>query len=145
MSNFLKIFKIVIGVLAAILFFRILNAGDEALKADLDLQSTVLSPLLYVAYVILVICILAVLGFVIKGLFSGNVKNTLIGLGSFVVVLFVSFMVSDGQETALRDGEILSAYGSRWVSAGLTMFYVLVALAIVAILASNVKSLTSKS
>lgn len=145
MGNFLKIFKIVVGVLGAILFFRILNAGDEALEADAGLQASVISPLMYVAYAILLVCIVSVLGFVIKGLFSGNVKNTLIGLGSFVVVLVVSFMVSEGQETALRDGEVLSAYGSRWVSAGLTMFYILVVLAILAIVASNLKSLTSKS
>lgn len=145
MGNFLKIFKIVVGVLGAILFFRILNAGDEALEADAGLQASVISPLMYVAYAILLVCIVSVLGFVIKGLFSGNVKNTLIGLGSFVVVLVVSFMVSEGQETALRDGEVLSAYGSRWVSAGLTMFYILVVLAILAIVTSNLKGLTSKS
>lgn len=145
MNSFLKIFKIVVGVLGAILFFRILSTGDEALELDESLQASVVSPLMYLAYVILFICVVAVLGFVIKGLFSGNVKNTLIGLGSFVVILVVSFMVSDGQETPLRDGEVLSAYGSRWVSAGLTMFYVLVALAIAAIVASNVKGLISKS
>lgn len=145
MSKFLKIFKIVVGVLGAILFFRILSAGDDALEADTALQSSVISPLMYVAYAILLICVVAVLGFVIKGLFSGNVKNTLIGLGSFVVILVVSFLVSEGQETALRDGDVLSEYGSRWVSAGLTMFYILVALAILAIVASNVKSLMAKS
>jgi hypothetical protein len=145
MSQFLKIFKIVVGVLGAILFFRILNAGDDALEADTALQSSVVSPLMYVAYAILIICIVSVLGFVIKGLFSGNVKSTLIGLGSFIVVLVVSFLVSEGQETALRDGEVLSAYGSRWVSAGLTMFYILVGISIVAIVASNLKGLIGKS
>ncbi|GGE25110.1 hypothetical protein [Psychroflexus planctonicus] len=145
MSKFLKIFKIVVGVLGAILFFRILNTGDDALEADTALQSSVISPLMYVAYAILLLCVVSVLGFVIKGLFSGNVKNTLIGLGSFLVILVVSFLVSEGQETALRDGEVLSEYGSRWVSAGLTMFYILVGLAIAAIVASNVKSLMAKS
>lgn len=145
MSKFLKIFKIVVGVLGAILFFRILNTGDDALEADTALQSSVISPLMYVAYAILILCVVAVLGFVIKGLFSGNVKNTLIGLGSFLVILVVSFLVSEGQETALRDGDVLSEYSSRWVSAGLTMFYILVGLAIAAIVASNVKSLMAKS
>ncbi|GGE18697.1 hypothetical protein [Psychroflexus salis] len=145
MSKFLKIFKIVVGVLGAILFFRILNTGDEALELDAVLQSSVVSPLMYVAYAILLLCILSVLVFVVKGLFTGNVKNTLIGLGSFIVVLIVSFLVSEGQETALRDGEVLSAYGSRWVSAGLTMFYILVAISILAIVASNLKGLIAKS
>jgi hypothetical protein len=104
-----------------------------------------MSPFMYLAYAILLICIGFVLVFVIKGLFSGNVKNTLIGLGSFVVILVVSFLLSEGQETALRDGEVLSEYGSRWVSAGLTMFYILVVVAILAIVASNVKGLISKS
>jgi uncharacterized protein HemY len=62
-----------------------------------------------------------------------------------VVILVVSFLLSEGQETALRDGEVLSEYGSRWVSAGLTMFYILVVVAILAIVASNVKGLISKS
>jgi hypothetical protein len=145
MSNFLKIFKIVVGVLGAILFFRILNTGDAALEVDSDLQSSVISPLMYLAYIILAICIAFVLGFVIKGLFSGNIKNTLIGLGSFVVIVVVSFLLSEGQVTDMRDGEVLSEYASRWVSAGLTMFYILLGLSIVAILASNVKDLMSKS
>lgn len=77
MSKFLKIFKIVVGVLGAILFFRILNAGDDALETDTALQTSVISPLMYVAYAILLVCVVAVLGFVIKGLFSGNVKTPL--------------------------------------------------------------------
>lgn len=137
----MKIFKIIVGVVGAILFFRILNAGDDALENNLDLQSSVISPLMYVAYIILGLCIVSVLAFVIKGLFSGDIKKTLGSLGGFILIILISYGVSDGTETTLRDGEVLSESASKWVSAGLTAFYILIFLAFAAIIVSSIKKL----
>ncbi len=145
MDKVLKIFKIVIGVLGGVLLIRILNADSDLLEEDVAMQQSLVSPLMYVAYVILGLCLVAVIGFVVRGLFQGNVKKTLITVGSFVAIVIISFLFSEGQETAMRDGEVLSEYGSRWVSTGLTTFYILIVLSIVAILGSSVRKLITSS
>ena len=144
MNKVFNIIKIVFGVLGAILFVRILNAGDDAIEADAALQGSVLAPFMYVSYVILGITVLAVVIFSIRALFTGNVKKTLISLGAFILVIAISYAVSSGTETALRDGDVLSANGSRWVSTGLTAFYILAALAVIAMLLSSVRKIITK-
>lgn len=145
MDKFLKIFKIVFGVLGGVLLIRILNADADLLEEDLTLQQSLVAPLMYLAYIILGLCLITVVVFVLRGLFQGNIKKTLITFGSFVAIVIIAFLVSEGQETAMRDGEVLSEYGSRWVSAGLTTFYILIVLSIVAIFASSTRKLITSS
>ncbi|MFO7702656.1 hypothetical protein [Psychroflexus maritimus] len=145
MDKFLKIFKIVFGVLGGVLLIRILNADADLLEEDLALQQSLVTPLMYLAYIILGLCLITVIVFVLRGLFQGNIKKTLITVGSFVAIVIIAFLVSEGQETAMRDGEVLSEYGSRWVSAGLTTFYILIVLSIVAIFASSTRKLITSS
>lgn len=145
MDKFIKIFKIVIGVLGGILYIRIVATGDQMIEDDVNLQTSILSPLIYLSYVILALCVLATVGFVIKGLFQGEVKKTLISLGAFVAIVVVSFFASSGEETALRDGDVLSAYGSQWVSAGLTVFYILIIFAFAAIIFSSIKKIITNN
>lgn len=144
MNKIINIVKIIFGIVGAILFVRILNAGDEAITADAALQTSVLAPFMWVSYIILGITVLVVLLFSIKALFTGNVKKTLVSLGGFILVVVVSYLVSEGTETALRDGDVLSENGSRWVSTGLTAFYILAALAVLAMLLSSVRKIITK-
>ncbi|MBZ9787387.1 hypothetical protein LB456_07950 [Psychroflexus sp. CAK57W] len=144
MNKIINIIKIVFGVVGAILFARILNTGDDAIEADAALQTSVLAPFMWVAYIILGITVLVVLFFSIKALFTGNVKKTLISLGAFILILVISYGVSSGTETALRDGDVLSAAGSRLVSTGLTAFYILAALAVLAMLLSSVRKILTR-
>lgn len=144
MNKIINIIKIVFGVVGAILFARILNTGDDAIEANAALQTSVLAPLMWVAYIILGITVLVVLFFSIKALFTGNVKKTLISLGAFILILVISYGVSSGTETALRDGDVLSAAGSRLVSTGLTAFYILAALAVLAMFLSSVRKILTR-
>ncbi|NEV92570.1 hypothetical protein G3567_00200 [Psychroflexus sp. YR1-1] len=144
MSKVINIIKIIFGIVGAILFVRILNAGDDAIEANAALQSSVVAPFMWVSYIILGITVLVVLFFSIKALFTGDVKKTLLSVGSFVLIIVVSYLVSSGTETALRDGDVLSASGSRWVSTGLTAFYILSALAVLAMLLSSVKKILTR-
>jgi hypothetical protein len=144
MNKIFNIIKIIFGVVGAILFIRILNAGDEAIEADASLQTSVLAPFMWVSYIILGVTVLAVLFFAIKALFTGNIKKTLLSLGGFILVIVISYAVSSGTETAMRDGDILSANGSRWVSAGLVAFYILAALAVLAMFLSSVRKIITK-
>lgn len=144
MNRITNIFKILIGVLGAVLFIRVFYTGDEALEADAGLQDTVVAPLMYLAYVIFALGVVATLGFSIKAIFGGNIVKTLISLGILVVVFGISYAAANGVETPLRDGEVLSANGSRWVGTGLFAFYILAVLAVGAMLVSSVKKLITR-
>ncbi len=137
----LKYLALVIGVIGLILLGRIIIAGDEAIMASTAEQNSLLEPLMWLSYIILGISILIVGIFVIKGLFTGNVKNTLISVGAFLLIIAIAYVVTDGNETVLKDGTTLSASGDHWVGAGLVMFYILAAVAAGAMVLSGIRKL----
>ena len=53
----------------------------------------------------------------------------------------IAFLFSSGVETPMKDGEILSASGSRWVGTGIRMFYFLAVIAIGSMLFAGAKKL----
>lgn len=137
----LKYLALVIGVIGLIFLGRIVFTGDDAIKDSADLQASLVDPFIYLGYVILGIVLLFVIVFVVKGLFAGNIKNTLISVAAFVVVLAVAYFASSGEVVTLKDGGTLSASGDRWVGTGLTMFYILAVIAIGSMVASGIKKL----
>jgi len=142
MTRILNIVKIVIGVLAAILFVRIMIESDDLIKDSADLQTSLISPDLYLAYIVLGITVLLVLIFTIVGVFRGNIKKTLISVGLFAVVILISyfgFAGDFGTGFAVSDTETLSLNGAKWIGAGLYTFYILALAAIVAMFISTVK------
>jgi len=142
MTRILNIVKIVIGVLAAILFVRIMIESDDLIKDSADLQNSLISPDLYLAYIVLGITVLLVLVFTIVGVFRGNIKKTLISVGLFAVVILISyfgFAGDFGTGFAVSDTETLSLNGAKWIGAGLYTFYILALAAIVAMFISTIK------
>jgi hypothetical protein len=75
---------------------------------------------------------------------SKKLKKSLIFIGCFVVVTVIAYAASDGVETPMKDGETLSASGSRWVGTGLRMFYILATLAILSMIFSGAKKILKK-
>ena len=143
LHKILKYVALVIGVLGLIFLGRILAAGDDAIEASADVQSSVLEPMMWISYLVLAVVIALVVIFVIAGLFRGNIKNTIIGIVSFAVVVLVSYLVTTGTQVTTREGDIISAGTVHWVGAGLVCFYILAALAILAMVFSGVKKLIS--
>lgn len=141
LHKILKYLALVIGVIGLILWARVLMAGDDAIENSADLQASVVSPFLYVAYLVFAIIVLLVLFFVIKGLFSGDIKRTLIAIGAFILVVVVAYLLTDGTETQLSDGTTLSESGSHWVGAGLVTFYILACIAVLLMVVSGIKKL----
>ena len=70
---------------------------------------------------------------------GAKLKKALISVAAFALVVMISFLFSEGVETPLKDGEIFSASGSRWVGTGLRTFYILAVVAIGAMVFSGVK------
>ena len=148
--NFQKIVKIVaglLGVLGVVFLFRVIGAGDEEIKmaASMGDYGTV-SPLISIAQLILVISVAATVIFSLVTLFGDTqkLKKALISVSFLVVVVGLAYSLSTGVETPLKDGEVLSASGARWVETGIRVFYYLGAIAIIAMAYSGVKRLINK-
>ena len=147
LQTIVKIISAVFGLLAVVFLFRIIGAGDEEIKmaAGTGDFSTV-SPLVSLAIAILFITISITLVFSVLNLASSSkkLKKALVFIGCFILVTAIAFAASDGVETPMKDGEVLSANGSRWVGTGLRMFYILATLAILSMLLSGVKKILKK-
>ncbi|GGI55981.1 hypothetical protein [Winogradskyella haliclonae] len=145
MHKILKIVAALLGVLGIVFLVRIISAGDDAIKSGES--AGLVDPMAYVAYIILGIVLAFVVFFVVKNLFTNTagLKNTLIGVGAFVAVLVISYVVSGGDTRAykLQDG-IATDGQSQMVGAGLVAFYILLAIAAVSMIFSGVKKILSK-
>lgn len=137
----LKYLALVIGVIGLILLGRIILAGDDAIESSAATQQSVVTPFLWLAYLVMAVILVLVIFFVIKGLFRGNIKNTLISVGAFLLIVVVAYVLSDGTQKTLKDGEVLSASADHWVGAGLITFYILAAIAVGAMVVSGIRKL----
>ena len=98
--------------------------------------------ILYNAYVVLFIIVSSVLYFGIKNMIGNksSLMNTLKGIGSFLALFIVCFLVASGEETLMREGKILSATSSKFIGAALFMFYSLIIIASGAMLFFGLKN-----
>ncbi len=132
-QNIVKIVSAIIGVLGAFFLLRIVGAGDDEIKMAATMGDFgAVSPLVELAKIVLIITVSVTLLFTLRGLFSdfAKLKKAGIAIGLFLVVIVISYALSDGVETPLKDGEMLSASGSKWVGTGIRMFYILSVIAI---------------
>ena len=118
--NILKYIAIGLSLLG--ILFVLLILSDYLFGIDM---------ILYNAYVVLFIIVSSVLYFGIKNMIGNksNLMNTLKGIGSFLALFIVCFLVASGEETLMREGKILSATSSKFIGAALFMFYSLILIA----------------
>jgi len=146
-QTIVKIISAVFGLLGVVFLFRIIGVGDEEIKMAASVGDYgVVSPLVSVAIAILFVTIAVTVVFSLINLASSpqKLKKSLLFIVCFIVVIGLAFAISSGVETPLKDGEILSASGSRWVEAGIRMFYILAALAIGSMIFFGGKKLINK-
>jgi len=145
--NFQKIVKIItgiLGVLGIVFLFRVVGAGDEEIKAAAAVGDYgKVSPLINLSQFILGIAVIATLIFSLIGLFSdgAKLKKAIFSVVGFLIVLGIAYATSEGVETPMKDGQVLSVSGSRWVGTGIRMFYFLAVIAIGSMLFAGVKKL----
>lgn len=133
-----KILKIVAGILGIaglVFWFLLLSKGDEAVKAT----GEGVSPMLYIAYIVMALVLFFVVIFVINGIFHGNLKKTLMSVGAFLVIIVVAYAMASGSTEGLRpvDNTPITESTSKWVGTGLNAFYILAILAIVSMIYSG--------
>ena len=148
--NFQKIITyccVALGILGVIFLSMIISKGDDAIEMSAmqgDYGSVTYIVLL--AQLILGVTVVISLGFSIKNIISdkANLKKALLSFVAFLIVILVAFVFSSGEETPLKDGEVLSAFGSKMVETGIRTFYFLTLIAIGSMLFSSVKKLIKK-
>ncbi|MDG1022713.1 MAG: hypothetical protein P8I42_08645 [Flavobacteriaceae bacterium] len=132
-QTIVKVISAVFGLLGAVFLFRIIGAGDEEIKMAASMGDFgAVSPLVTLSIAILAITVVITVLFSLLNLASSGqkLKKSLLFIGCFLVVMGIAYATSTGVETPMKDGEMLSANGSRWVETGLRMFYLLAVLAI---------------
>jgi NADH:ubiquinone oxidoreductase subunit 6 (subunit J) len=132
-----KIFKIVgivLGLLGVVCMGALLSGNESAQDW-----------LMYVGYLVLAVTVVMVLLFVLKGVFEGDIKKTLMSAGIFVAIIIVSYLLADGTPMALPDGAgMTSESGSKWVGTGLYTFYILAIVAVGLMVFSGFKKITNR-
>jgi len=98
--------------------------------------------LIYIAYAVLVIIIALVLIYTLKGLFSGNVKKTMISLALFLGIFIVAYVVSGGDTTVyMYNGNPATESESHLTGAGITAFFIFGILAVLSMVYAAVSRL----
>jgi len=146
-QNIIKIISAVIGLIAAFFLLRIISTGDEDIKMAATMGDFgAVSPLVELARIVLLITVAVTLLFTLRGLFSdfSKLKKAGISIGLFLLVVVLSYLLSEGVETPLKDGEVLSESGSRWVGTGIRTFYILSIVAIGLMLFSGVSKILKR-
>ena len=155
LHKILRIVALILSVAGIIFLGMIIAEGDEEIKAAaLAGDTAIVDPIAIVAYITLGLIVLFVLVFVVKNLFTNTsgLKNTLIGVGAFVAILVIAYILSDSENPVLQDGKNLYRYGDKVATgsevqmsgAGLVAFYILLVLAAITMIFSGVKKTISK-
>ena len=117
-----KIFVIIIGIIASILFVSTLG-----MEVTMDNNSYIVDYFIYVSYLAMAIAFFSVIYFVFKNLLTNKdqLKRALISLGLFAAIILIAFIMADSTEVKLKDGEVISSMSSKLISTSLNTFYIL--------------------
>jgi len=144
LHKILKIVAAVLGIIGVVLAGIVWSLDGDALITELkavngnvgemDIPGS-LSNIINVAFVVLGIVLVLVIVFVLKGLFTGNAKNALIGIGAFALIVAISYFMAPSSApeevmNAVKEGEVLTTSSLKWIGAGINAFYILAVAAI---------------
>ena len=147
LENIIKIVCAVLGLLGVIFLFRILATGDDDIKMAASMGDfSLISPLISLSMFILFITVAVTIIFSLINLASnpGKLKKSLIFIGFLIIVIGIAYASSTGVETPMKDGQVLSASGSKWVGAGIRVFYILASVAVLSMIAFGARNMIKK-
>ena len=124
---------IALGVLGIIFLAIVFASGDDSIKmAAASGNYGVISPIIVLSQITLLIAVTVTLIFSLRGIAKdkSKMKNALKSAGLFLIVVVIAFFLSSGVETPMRDGEVLSAMGSKLVGTGIRVFFILSIIAV---------------
>ena len=107
---------------------------------------SLISPLISLSMFILFITVAVTIIFSLINLASnpGKLKKSMIFIGFLIIVIGIAFASSTGVETPMKDGQVLSASGSKWVGTGIRVFYILASVAVLSMIAFGARNIIKK-
>ena len=124
---------IALGVLGLIFLAIVFASGDDSIKmAAASGNYGVITPIIILSQITLLIAVVVTLIFSLRGIAKdkSKMKNALKSAGLFLIVVVIAFVLSNGVETPMRDGKVLSAMGSKLVGTGIRVFFILSIIAV---------------
>ena len=121
--------------------------GDDSIKmAAASGDYGVITPIILLSQIVLFIAVLVTLTFSLRGISKDKtkMKNALKSTGLFLMVVLIGFLLSNGVETPMRDGKVLSAMGSRLVGTGINVFFILTIIAVCLMVFPGTKKIFKK-
>ena len=136
-----------LGVLGVIFLGIVFVSGDDTIKMDAASGNfAAITPIILLSQLILIIAVIVTLIFSLRGIAKdkAKMKNAAKSTGLFLAVILVAFVLSNGVETPMRDGKVLSAMGSKLVGTGLRVFYILSIIAVGLMILPGIKNSIKK-
>ena len=124
---------IALGVLGLIFLAIVFASGDDSIKmAAASGNYGVITPIILLSQITLFIAVIVTLVFSLRAIAKdkSKMKNALKSAGLFLLVVVIAFVLSNGVETPMRDGKVLSAMGSKLVGTGIRVFFILSIIAV---------------
>ncbi len=147
MHKIIKIVLIVVGLLGALLWFLLPSSDVPAAEAS---QNTAMNLMFVMTYVLLAIAIIASLLFTLAKLISSpeSLKKSLLTLAGFAVVVVIAYVFASGTDVDMaglaKNGIITTEGTVKAIGAGLNVFVIMTAVAIILMMVPGVKGLFSK-
>ena len=133
LEKIIRIGCIALGLLGMIFLSLVFFTGDDTIKmAAASGDYGVITPIILLSQIVLFIAVLVTLTFSLRGIAKDKtkMKNALKSTGLFLLVILIGFLLSNGVETPMRDGKVLSAMGARLVGTGINVFFILTFIAV---------------
>jgi len=138
LHKILKYFAYAIGIIGTIFALMLMMTDSDSM----------IDNILIVTYIVLFVVVALILVYVIKGIFAGDIKKTLMTVGLFLAVILISYLISSGTDLDLKQfndkGLGITEGISKNVGAGLYAFYILITIAIITTFLSSAKKLLNK-
>ncbi|MCY3997913.1 MAG: hypothetical protein OXC92_03345 [Flavobacteriaceae bacterium] len=131
-SKPLKVFRVITLILSFLglyLLLRVLYVGDEQIEMGAAVGDFgPVSSFVSLAIGILLLITVITLYFAFRDIFRDKktLRKSLLAIGLFLGFFLIAFLISSGEETPMKDNQVLSATGSRMVETGLKLFFILV-------------------
>ena len=122
-----------LGILGLIFLAIVFASGDDTIKLEAASGNYgLIPPIILLSQIILFIAVTVTLIFSLREIAKdkSKMKNAIKSIGLFLLVIVIAFFLSNGVETPMRDGQVLSATGSKLVGTGIRVFYILTIIAV---------------
>jgi hypothetical protein len=135
-NKILNILIAVIALIGGILFIRIFMEDTEVIETNVEVQNSIVSPLISFSFWLCVIAVVVTIGLSLWSLIRNpeNLKKTLGGLAVLGVLLFIAYFLSDSDAVynaagGIEPGGEEGSAVNHWVGTGIWYSIILVGIA----------------